>query len=451
MINRKKTIVDFTFFILTINFIAHAFQIKPAIYSSILLMLVMLLISNLEYSTYLLFIIHPFFNLITLKVGSTSLYYIFIAVYIFKNIYFYISKGKSKFLIDRYMIFTVILIFTSGNLFGNISLTYISWLILTLLFLVFYKNPVIKLYNIINFYTLSFIYSSILGYIAIINNIKTVFPVELGYVWNNGNITLRFVGLIGETNAYAQISIVLISINIINMLLSKDIKEKLRYMIYIVTMIVFSLLTYSKMFIISIIILMFLFAGVYIKESLINNNQLKKVLFSLPIILFMFIMIAFYIKNNIDSDIISNYIVRFSKKDLSTGRFDVYKYFFTLLSENSIYLLFGIGFYKYDIPWGYNEGVIGKHAHNIFLEGVVLGGIIGFVILVLLLLVKVINSKKYNLNNLLYIPIVIFLITGISLHSIVTNYFYFILIFIISIFNDKDYLKKLNEKYYRRG
>ncbi|WP_075809307.1 O-antigen ligase family protein [Paraclostridium sordellii] len=443
---KKNLMLISIFLTLLMNFIGHILYSIPIIYISILVVFIFIVTSNMENSTYILFITHPFFNLFTPKVGNTSLYYLFVLIYIFKNIMFYANKKKIKWILDKCIIFIIIVFFTVNNLFIHISSSYFSWLILTLLFIILYKNKNLFLYNIINYYIISFIFSSILGYIAINNNITQVFPVELGYVWNNGKISLRFVGLLGETNGYAQIALILISLSVINIIISKSNNKKILYSIYILIMIMFSNLTYSKMFVISLVIIIGLVIIYLLQQSLKRGIKLKYILVIIPISISIFILSVIYIKNNMDNSIISNYIVRFSKEDLSTGRFYVYKHFFNLLGSRWFYILFGVGFYNYDIPWGYANGVLGKHAHNIYLECIVLFGSVGFLILIIMMFIKIKNSITRSNSFILYIPLIIFLITGISLHSIETNYFYFISILIVSVIDDEYYINKLKEK-----
>jgi len=445
-LKKKNSIKFFLFINLILNFIGHILENNIVIYLSIFLIILYMIISNVENNIYVLFITHPFFNLFSPRVGeSVSLYYLFILIYLIKNTYQFIKEKRLGVLLKKYFIFLCIIIFTSRNFYGNISIDYFSWLIFTLLFIFLYENKNINIHKIINYYTVSFIYSSILGYIAINNSMTQLFPVDLGYVWNNGKISLRFVGLIGETNAYAQIALVLITLNYINVIISDLKREKIKYISYILILFLFSILTYSKMFIISIIII-----GLLILINSIYNNinrgiNLKAITIFTPIFLVIIFVSILYIINNVDNSIISNYLVRFSKEDLSTGRFSVYGYFFNILKSNFIYILFGIGFYKYNIPWGYTNGVIGKHAHNIYLEFILLFGVIGFIILSVILILKIKRNINKGCQYILFIPLIIFLITGISLHSIITNYFYFILLLILPITNDEDYIKKIKK------
>lgn len=440
-LTKKDIIILLSFFSAIFNFIGHVINSNLIVYSSILLVIILMINSNIEYSTYILFITLPFFNLFTVTVGTTSMYYVFLFIYILQNIKININQNNSKWLIDRYMIFTIIVILTVQNIYTDISTSYLSWLIMSLVFLFLYKNRNINIFKIINYYTAAFIISSILGYIAINRNIMQVFPRNIKGVWNAGKTTLRFVGLTGESNGHAQIALILIAFNIIHYLICNSRKEKFKYAISIGMIVLFTNLTYSKMFILGLIAIIFLMIIYNFIKNIRIGFSLKKTLILMTLIPILVSIIGIYISRNIDNTIISNYIVRFSAKDLSTGRFTIYKYFLDILSSNILYMIFGIGFNKYNIPWGH-----GKHAHNIYLECILLTGIIGFLIVIILLMNKIRKDMKKNTNFILYIPLIVFLITGISLHSMLTNYFYFILMLIISITDDEYYINKINNR-----
>ena len=397
-----------------------------------------MLISNIEYGTYILFISLPFFNLFTPVVGTTSLYYIYVILYILKNIYQCIKKRKFNNLIYKYIIFTVIIIFTMRNFFESSLMDYISWLIFCLMFIFMYKSRDTKLSNIIKFYTISFIISSICGYIGIINNWSHIFPVQLHEMWGSSGVTLRFVGLAGESNSYAQIALLLICFNIINIITSNS-KKKIENYLYIFIIITFSLLTYSKMFIIGLAIIGILMFNYIVQKNFKNGVKLSNLLKVGTMIALITYAIFVLILNNLDNEVLLNYGIRFASKDLFTGRFDVYDYFFKFLSSNVLYMLFGIGFANYDIPWG-----AGKHAHNIYLECILLFGIIVFLLVFILIILKIFKNFKKNKTLLLYIPLIIYLITGFSLHSMLSNYFFFIMVLILNIFEDDYYIGKIN-------
>lgn len=437
-ISKKNIVILLAFLSLIVNFIGHALKTNIMVYLSIIITTSLMLISNIEYSTYILFISLPFFNLFTPVVGTTSLYYIYVILYILKNIYQFIKKRKINNLIYKYIIFTIIIIFTMRNFFESSLMNYISWLILGLMFIFMYKNINTKLFNIIKLYTISFIISSFCGYIGIINNWSHIFPVQLHEVWGSSGVSLRFVGLTGESNSYAQIALILICFNIINIITSNN-KKKIENYLYIFIIISFSLLTYSKMFIIGLVIIGALVIIYISQKNFKEGIKLSSLLKVGTVSVLISCIILVLILNNLDNEVLLNYGVRFSSKDLFTGRFDVYDYFFKFLSSNVLYMLFGIGFANYDIPWG-----VGKHAHNIYLECILLFGIVGFLAIFILILLKISKSFKKNNTLLLYIPLIVYLITGFSLHSMLSNYFFFIMVLMLSIFEDYYYINKIN-------
>lgn len=446
--NRDDKILIYIIMALIVDFIGHYKGDKILIIISIGFILSIMLFTTSQKHIKILFICLPFFNLLAMKVGETSFFYMLMCICILKIILDKIKKHEMKDLIKKYLIIVFIVLCTIRNMFEPEIKKYIIWLIFTIFFIFVYKDKNVKLKSCINWFTLSFIISSILGYIAIINNLIQMFPVELGYVWNDGNIVLRFVGLMGETNGYAQVDLILISMSMINIVQSKNFKELSKYILTSVILIIFGCITYSKMFIIGFTIIITLLILYYLYKNVVRHINIKRIYILLSLLTICTGLLTIFISKYMDSELISNYLIRFSSEDLSTGRFQVYRYFIDFMESSTLYTLFGIGFYNYLIPWNISDNT-GICAHNVYLECSLLFGIIGLLPILILVTYKIKGFIREKKCFILFIPLIIFFITGLSLHSMLTNYFYFIILIIFKILESDEYVDKYENSHFK--
>ncbi|MBE6062871.1 MAG: hypothetical protein E7207_04765 [Clostridium butyricum] len=422
-----------------LDFIGYYFSIKSVVMVSIISILVITAITTIENIIIICFICVPFFYLITIKLGQFSYVYLIIIIYFIKFIMEKIKENNLNQLINKYFISLLIFICTIRNLFSLENKRYISWLILTVYFIFVYNDKHFKLKKCINWYTISFVISSVLGYIVIKHGRVDILPVDLGVVFNKWNITYRFVGLIGETNGYAQVNLILLIVNIISMIYCKNIRDVMKKLIISGLLIVFGVMTYSKMYLIGICIFFTLVILYGLYRSVKKKINVIRLFFIILSCIIISILIGKFIIDNAHSSLITNYLIRFKSKDLSTGRLEVFKYFIKLLNNNIFYWYFGAGFYRYLIPWRVT-GTNGICAHNIYLECTVLFGIIGLCIFLGLLAYRVIYFLRKKRSFLSFTPLIMFMITGISLHSMLTNYFYFLLLLIMGILEKNIFL-----------
>lgn len=440
----KKIVPIAVMSMIIMDFIGYYFNMNFIIYISIISILGIAALTTIENIMIICFICVPFFYLITFKLGQSSCVYYLIGIYFVKYIIEKIKRFNFNDLINKYLISLLILIVTFRNVFAIENKRYISWFILTIFFVFAYNDKNFNLKKCIKWYTISFIISSILGYIVIKQGRIELLPVDLGVVFNKWNTTYRFVGLMGETNGYAQVNLILFIVNTISLIRSKNIKNFIKYAVISAALILFGFMTYSKMYILALIIFIILLILYELYSNMNGRINISRVLAIILMCIIGSIIIVKFISSNLDSSLISNYLVRFTSKDLSTGRLEVYEYFFNLLNTNILYWYFGAGFYKYLIPWTVT-GTNGICAHNIYLECTVLFGIFGVWVIMSLLLYRLVIFKKRKITFLSFLPLIIFLITGLSLHSMLTNYFYFLLLIIMGVLEKDIYSNSRSE------
>ncbi|WP_195265435.1 O-antigen ligase family protein [Clostridium sp. 1001275B_160808_H3] len=262
--------------------------------------------------------------------------------------------------------------------------------------------------------------------------IMKFFAWGTGFVWNSGKITLRFVGLMGETNSYAQVGLLLISLLIVLMFQKKEKKYAIINLLIIIIITMFCFETYSKMFILGVGIVMFVTIFYILYEYVVKRKKIKVIYVMLVITILLIILLVSNINKILQNSMVQNYLIRFSVEDISTGRGGVYQHFIDIIASSLKYILFGIGFEKYNSRWELSVGISGTQAHSLYLEHIVLFGVILSSIMILGLINIIMKMRKEN-ESIIFLPLIALLSTGVVLHGIGSNYFYFCLFLVLDV------------------
>lgn len=421
---------------LILMFIAHVNNSDILICFAFLMLLLLIVFQNINDNLITLYICLPFFNIINFTPGSTSFFYVLLVIFILKN---FILNWKKIVKSDAWIVYIIIILLTVYNLFdiNSIISTYIPWIFMFLFYIIALNIKNVNLKKIIVNYAFSYLIASGLAKFALDHNYMQFFHVNLGYVYKDGNINYRFVGLMGETNSFAQVSLILIALLNGLYFQTNKINEKIKYLFLIIMLIIFSFLTVSKMFILGLGVIIFSIS----LNAIINLFTKKRLntLYSFITILILSVIggICFVnLQKIFQLEVVQDYLIRFSAKDLSTGRFDVYNHFLEILIQNPLNIFFGMGFKAYNIPWMLSNGMTGIHAHNLILEYICLFGVISLIIILIYFGNIFFTGIKKNKNIISFIPLLILVITGLSLHGLQTNYFYFCLFLIVKNITD---------------
>lgn len=430
-ISKEKLTIYAIYMLIIISAIGHV--LKNSIIS-LMATIAIVLISAFTKKELLLIIIYiclPFFNILNTKFNTISYFYLILIIFAIK--YFCDKDKKYKPKIKVFILLCLMLIFVL-----NISVIdkCLTWYMLLMTLVITYKENMLKenILRIINYYTISTILASAYAYCLLQVNL---YPFVNSYVWNSGKKYTRFGGLIGDSNIYSQNILLIIAFNLI--LIERHKASNYRY-ILIAILVVFTLLTYSKMNIMMMAIIIFVYT-IYKLVKYINKKNAIKTLMILFATIIGIVSLLVYIQKNTGSNLISSYIKRFSSKDLLTGRMSVYKHFIDLWKENPTFILWGIGFEKYTMPYSITAGVNIMYSHNIYIETISLfGGIFTTAIIVFILYELVIFCKKKG-NIIVILPIGILFITGVILHGHLEFSYYYNLIIIIQLFRNEIDLK----------
>lgn len=243
-------------------------------------------------------------------------------------------------------------------------------------------------------------------------------------ILNGSDVTDRFVGLNYDPNFYSMS--VLFAIVLCLILLINKIGNKIFVLSIFISLIVFGFQSYSKMFLLSIIII-FIISIVYLSRSPKKMVAAIIVLFTLGTSVVMWLNQIGYI------DIMTS---RIFEGDVSTGRFDIWKNYLNYLNS-SPWTLFG------------GDGLGTKYLsvggpHNTYIESIYFVGIVGSIIY-LVTIISIFICRKYNRKKQIinYLLLLVFLVTIGVLGCFTINemFFYYMLIWLglnINILSRRD-------------
>lgn len=374
----------------------------------------------------------PFFNVINGHMGSTSMYYLIVGVVLLKYLYY----EKRKNLTNKLLIFMLFLIVTVGNITAGSD--YLQWIIriIPLIFLMDESIIVDKLPKIIRFYSLSMIIASAWGWLMMQSG---SYLYSKGYVYLSSSAsTTRFAGLVGDAVIYGGQNIILIALLLI--MLYKDKSHKIFNMICVVGLVLFGAMTYSKNFFLCLIIEIILY---YFYWNKYRKKDYTFIFMSIATIVCIAACVGVFIHLLLTSN--SSFFVslrtRFTVNDLTTGRTDIWIYYINWLKNNNLSLIKGMPLSEYKI-----KRTIGIHTvsytHNVFLETMVVFGILEAVSLFVWLIVWTMKTYNNRKDILYFFPLIMVLIIGATVHGHFEYSYYLNLLLILS---STKWLYKTNE------
>lgn len=397
---------------------------------SIVLFYIIYIILPKQYSIYNAFFMIPFITLFD-KVGMSYTLNICILISFIKDI---ASKDDTMFNKKQllYIILLLVIEFLLSFFYQKIDFKIIPFisLISSYLYLIVLNNKIQKIK--FNYIFESLFYGIIISsicYLLLLFSTKGILISSYS----------RFTGLFRDPNYYSFFIILLMfsSFKVI------EEKNKNLFNYYFVILLIFGLLSISKMFLLSV--------GIGLALKIISLPFLKKkfnkltkkrllIYFSTIIILWL---VTIYLNNiSFFDSIFNSYSSRFKYQDLTTGRLDLSNMYLTALFTNPLFLFFGGSntYYNYVII-DYMRS-IGYHlpyystAHNTYLDLLLSWGCIGTIIFLLFIRSLIVHNKKnglkvnYSANYWIFILIV--LICFFSLSFLSADVFALIIFYIFS-------------------
>ncbi|MCT1540895.1 MULTISPECIES: hypothetical protein [Lysinibacillus] len=265
---------------------------------------------------------------------------------------------------------------------------------------------------------------------TIVNTVKTM-----------NSISTRFTGLDLDPNYFSLQ--VLIAMACLLVLFNLDGKKEKKSIVLLVILAFFGILTYSKMFIITLIVFIMMTFVVFIR-----NNVKTAIKFSSFIVIICGGALYFFYEK-----LFEIYWIRFfgsgiSTDAITTGRVSSWSLFVNEILQNTKIFVLGAGF-------GTSFAKV-KMAHTMYLSTPYYIGLIGIVLSVLYISslykvlrenVGIMNRPGFQILSINAIPLYIMLIANIGLDSFVMDYFpYHILLIMFALTMSKSKGATMNER-----
>lgn len=370
-----------------------------------------------------LYVCLPFFNTMTSSVGSTSLYYLLLGVFIVKIL----VSGKGILTAYRFLALILVILLTIYN-FENPYL-YLRWLLVALPFVMLAGTDLMRgeLRNVVALYSISTAISTFFGYYL---SERGLMALTESYVYSDSGNISRFGGLVGDPVMFSETLVFLVACNLVLLLTGRGGRTSLACTVFLA---VPCAMTYSKSAIILLAALL-LFAAIHVMtHHLLDRRAFLTGVAALSVIFVIAAAVWAWVMSNPQNDIVSGFMLRLNADDLLTGRSDLWDAYVAWFKEQGVFTwLFGTGFSEYNQAVFPYFGLLLNRCHNAYLETVLLFGAVGTTLLVIGLTAFLIKSVRLRTRLPFYLPIVILLCFGIVLHGHVESFYYFLWIIALS-------------------
>lgn len=388
--------------------ISQYFGIAPLnllITAAVLLM--MILQRRMQDCTLALFVALPMFNLLNVRVGTISLYYLFVFAFwlrYFRHRHWRISTGKLLALLALLLIRL-----TSGSVVDTLTwFTLLSVLVLT------YREDFFddNIENIVFYMSVAFIVSSLFGYVMLQGG-RSIYTRS--YVWSAAGNTIRFAGVIGDAVFYSQFCALLTAANLALGCCRRA--YFCRGMLLSVAIAAFCLISYSKtgMFLILCEALATLIWQIWANLRS-RGTMLWAMLAALGGVAGM-IALAGCVAAHSDGELVRNYALRLAKGDLLTGRGEVWAHYISLLKGSWRTLICAMPEDVFTALQPMSNGNVFAHTHNIYIETVCAFGLPAFLAILLWVLRDVCRSILRRDGVMMLMPVCVILASGYALHG----------------------------------
>lgn len=356
----------------------------------------------------------PLYNVINYRVGTYSMHYLIIGIFVVK---YFLNTKISIFKLIAFLILFVLRIFAAD------FVLLVSWSILILPLVLTLDDPIWRrcIHRVVFWMNAGMLLSCLAGYIMMIMH-KTIYTTA--YLYISGVKTVRFAGLTGDSTVFGQTCVLVIGINLVYCFFNPN--RKAFYIVTSVLLTMASLLSYSKMTLMCTALIVLMFLVLYAKEYAGSGKKLLLSIVFAGILLAMILILFIFLTNyNGDSALLLGYIDRFTRDDLSTGRFSLWGIYLKMLTSTPRYLFVPLTSEELSTPiWNATTGGYVAYVHNLYLETVAAFGwcasILIFVWLIRRLYIFVAAKNKLILG----LPMLVILFMGFSSHGNFEYQFY---------------------------
>ncbi len=385
---RKKALIS-TLIVLAALVLMYVVQVQAMVVGIVGLICLMIISLPLNESICILFMVTPFVNLFSYR--QINIFVFIVAAIIFKII---LNARFLKAMFFMVLLLVYCMIFINTDIHFRIGSFIEPFLLTATLFVC--GATLREVYRpALHSYTIGFIFSAFVGLLKDrLPTMQRLFSSDFLYVQGiEANETVRYAGLAGDPNYFAAISYILISI-----ILFTNKKLNAFKIMAVLTIAVFGLFTYSKSYILMIIVIAIIFV-------LKNSTHIMRNAAIIGLVL----LTLFVLENIIKTDVISLVFARFDNvettNDLTTGRTELWIEYLAYIFQNTKCLFLGMGF---------NAASLDKAAHSTFIEFFYLFGIFGCMLWTVYIsrcidyVAHTADGKKLKITTI--IPAIVFLV-----------------------------------------
>lgn len=333
------------------------------------------LFSQIDTTYYHLFFLLPFSAIFKLSPSSTSLFaYLMIATAIILLI-----RKRS---IHATPVVIVILFVGYAIIGMNGNYTTVAKMVAGMILLYVFVTSVSpdNFKNHILSFSLGILGSSVIGTMKDTWARLTIYFDDIDYVYVNGVRSMRFSGLNYDPNYYS-IGVIIVIFLCLRLFFNKE-GNSLFLGGLITSLVVFGFTSYSKMFLLSILLL----AVIFILYRMKSPKQLLTTFISVLIIGGVF----YWWENQ--SGYLGTILERLSGDDISTGRFDIWKRYLEYILDSPSTLIFGDGLGS---PYYLSHGPHNAYIELIFFLGIIGGTIMVSAIICILSINKLVACRRF--------------------------------------------------------
>ena len=389
--------------ILAVN-LGERLGVKPICYVGCIFPICISLVSK---EKAMLVILITFINNRAFAIGSISLYTIITFEYFFMSIFKQRHNGRIELKFNSSDIFLLMFGIVQCFFYQDLGFFFTSYL-KVILVLYFLRNIIQS-----GVYDTTKLWKALVTYLVIGTSISSIIAILVNPSLLD-ETRFSFANNAGENFAGIQVAIAAIDALILFLCdFSKG--KRIVFVLCFFILSYIGVITASKTFLVT-----YVFSLVIISVAVIISFDIKTVsrlmLFIIIALIGIKLLISLFPSINQSITYIMNRLLSPKNDDVSNGRYDIWKMYYDVYSNNLGYLLFGSATYT-------NVG-INKMAHNMYIELICGYGIIGTLFFTVAYCKSLLTIKKDAMTYsfwkkiISFVPIFMVLISGMSSHSL---------------------------------
>lgn len=397
--------------------LAHCFSLGVAAIGFSAVAILIYLFLDVDQCLISLYVCLPFFNVMTIAVGTTSLYYLLVIIFIAK----FVTSKRAGVGRNKIVLLLCVVLFTLGNI-DDLS-KYVRWILVFIPLVLTFNTTILSknLVSLITWYSVSSILSACFGYYL---SEHGLLALTSSYVYTEGGNLNRFGGLVGDPVMFSETLVLLFACNIVLMLKGEGAKWT---GLIAIGLAVPCALSYSKSALLLIAALVLFSIAYLMTHQMLKRETILKGIFALCLIALAIIAVVICASSNQAGDLMSGLMRRFESNDLTTGRLALWSAYWSWLQSQDIFAnLFGVGFLAYSETAFPYAGILLNRCHNVYLETWILFGGVGAVAAIGALSACVVKALMRKVELAYFIPLLILAVFGIVLHGHTESFYYFL-------------------------